>query len=39
MPELINNHSGAGSYLAAVDMNNNGALDILSSTKLGLYIF
>jgi hypothetical protein len=39
MPELINNHSGAGFDLAAVDMNNDGALDIPSSTKLGLYIF
>jgi hypothetical protein len=39
VPELINNHSGAGSTLTAVDLNKDGALDILTSTKLGMYIF
>jgi hypothetical protein len=39
VPELINNHSGAGSTLTAVDLNKDGAMDILTSTKLGMYIF
>ena len=38
VPELINNHSGAGSTLIAVDLNKDGAM-ILTSTKLGMYIF
>jgi hypothetical protein len=39
VPELINNHSGAGSDVSAADLNKDGAMDILTATKLGLYIF
>jgi hypothetical protein len=39
VPELINNHSGAGSDVTAADLNKDGAIDIITSTKLGLYIF
>jgi hypothetical protein len=39
VPELINNWSGAGSDVLAVDLNNDGAMDIVTATKLGTYIF
>jgi hypothetical protein len=39
VPELINNHSGAGSDVGAADLNHDGAMDIMTATKLGLYIF
>ena len=38
-PQFIDNHSGAGSTLLAVDLNKDGALDIVSGTKLGTVIF
>jgi hypothetical protein len=39
VPELINNHSGAGSDVLAVDLNGDGAMDIVTSTRSGTYIF
>jgi hypothetical protein len=39
VPELINNWSGAGSDVLAVDLNKDGAMDIVTATKLGTYIF
>ena len=39
VPELIHNRSGVGSHLAAVDLNNDGAIDILTSTNRGTFIF
>lgn len=39
VPELINNRSGAGSTLLAVDLKKDGATDIVSASKLGTYIF
>jgi hypothetical protein len=39
VPELINNHSGAGSDVLAVDLNGDGATDIVTSTRSGTYIF
>jgi hypothetical protein len=39
VPELINNRSGAGSQLLAVDLDNDGAIDIVTSTVRGTYIF
>ncbi len=38
-PELINNNSGVGSTVLAVDLNKDGAMDIVSATKLGTSIF
>jgi hypothetical protein len=38
-PELIDNHSGAGSNLLAVDLNKDGAMDIVSPTRFGTFIF
>lgn len=38
-PELINNWSGAGSDVFAADLNRDGAMDIVTATKLGTYIF
>lgn len=38
-PELIHNRSGAGSEIKAVDLNNNGAIDIITSTNRGTFIF
>ncbi len=39
VPELIHNRSGAGSDILAVDLNKDGALDIVTSTNTGTYIF
>jgi hypothetical protein len=39
VPELIHNRSGVGSHLAAVDLNHDGALDIITSTNRGTFIF
>src|SRR5207249_284585 len=37
--ELIHNRSGIGSHAAVADLNNDGALDIITSTKRGTFIF
>lgn len=39
VPELIDNSSGAGDNVLAVDLNGDGAMDIVTATKRGLYIF
>ena len=39
VPHLINNHSGAGSDLLAVDLNKDGAMDIVTATRWGTFIF
>jgi hypothetical protein len=39
VPELIHNQSGAGSDVLAVDLNRDGAMDIVTATKLGTFIF
>ncbi len=39
VPELIHNWSGAGSDVLAVDLNKDGAMDIVTATKLGAFIF
>jgi hypothetical protein len=39
VPELIHNRSGVGSHLAAVDLNRDGAIDIITSTNRGTFIF
>jgi hypothetical protein len=39
VPELIDNHSGAGSDVLAVDLNHDGAVDIVTSTRFGSFIF
>lgn len=39
VPELIHNRAGAGSQLLAVDLNNDGAIDIVTSTNRGTYIY
>jgi 3-keto-disaccharide hydrolase/VCBS repeat protein len=39
VPELINNRSGVGSDVLAVDLNGDGAMDIVTSTRSGTYIF
>jgi hypothetical protein len=36
---LIHNHSGGGSNLVAVDLNKDGAIDIVTATDRGLFIF
>jgi hypothetical protein len=38
-PELVDNSSGAGSTLLAVDLKKDGAMDIVTGTKLGTFIF
>jgi hypothetical protein len=39
VPELISNRSGAGSDVLAKDLNGDGAVDIVTSTRMGTYIF
>ena len=39
VPELIHNRSGVGSEVDAVDLDNNGTMDILTSTNTGTFIY
>jgi len=39
VPELIHNRSGVGSHVAVVDLNNDGAPEIITGTKRGTFIF
>ena len=39
VPELIHNRSGAGSDLLASDLNEDGRLDVVTSTRFGTFIF
>jgi hypothetical protein len=39
VPELIHNRSGAGSEITAIDLDNNGRKDIITSTNRGTFIF
>jgi len=39
VPELIHNRSGVGSDILAIDLNHDGALDIVTSTDRGTFIF
>jgi Domain of Unknown Function (DUF1080)/FG-GAP-like repeat len=39
IPELIHNRSGVGSTVLAVDLNKDGAIDIVTSTTRGTFIF
>ncbi|HEY4325049.1 MAG TPA: FG-GAP-like repeat-containing protein [Mucilaginibacter sp.] len=39
VPELVHNRSGAGSDVLAVDLNNDGNIDIVTSTDRGTFIF
>jgi 3-keto-disaccharide hydrolase/VCBS repeat protein len=39
VPELIHNRSGMGSHAAVVDLNKDGAPEIITSTKRGTFIF
>jgi len=38
-PEMIHNRSGAGSTILATDLNKDGAVDIVTSTNRGTFIF
>jgi hypothetical protein len=39
VPELIHNRSGVGSHFTAVDLNHDGAIDIITSANKGTFIF
>ena len=39
VPELIHNKSGVGSQLVAADLNKDGAVDIVTATNRGTFIF
>ena len=39
VPELVHNRSGMGSHVALVDLNKDGAPEIVTSTKRGTFIF
>jgi hypothetical protein len=38
-PELIHNRSGVGSMVQTADLNKDGAVEILSATDRGTFIF
>jgi hypothetical protein len=39
VPELVHNASGAGSQLVAIDLNKDGANDVITGTELGAFVF
>jgi len=39
VPELVHNQSGAGSQVVAVDLNKDGAMDLVTSGELGAFAF
>ena len=39
MLELIHNRSGVGSMVTVADLNGNGAMDIITSTNRGTFVF
>ena len=39
VPELIDNHTGAGSDVLAVDLNKDGAIDLVTATRFGTFIY
>lgn len=39
VPHLIDNRSGSGSDILAVDLNHDGKVDIVTSTRFGTFIF
>jgi hypothetical protein len=39
VPELLHNRSGIGSNAAVVDLNKDGAVDIITSTRRGTFVF
>jgi Domain of Unknown Function (DUF1080)/FG-GAP-like repeat len=39
IPHLIDNHSGSGSDVLAVDLNQDGAMDIVTATRFGTFIY
>lgn len=39
VPELIDNHSGVGSDVLAFDLNHDGAMDIVTATRFGTFIY
>jgi hypothetical protein len=39
VPELVHNRSGAGSDIFAADINKDGAMDILTATRFGTFVF
>jgi hypothetical protein len=39
VPELVDNHSGVGSAIQVVDLNHDGAQDIITQSVLGTFIF
>jgi len=39
VPELVHNRSGVGSTVLAADVNQDGATDIVTGTKLGIFAF
>jgi hypothetical protein len=39
VPELVHNRSGVGSTVLTADVNKDGAMDIITGTKLGIFAF
>jgi hypothetical protein len=39
IPQLVDTHSGVGSDLVAEDLNKDGAVDIVTSTRFGTFIY
>jgi hypothetical protein len=39
VPELIDTHTGVGSDVLAVDLNKDGAMDIVTTSRFGTFIY
>ncbi|RZU42400.1 FG-GAP-like repeat-containing protein [Edaphobacter modestus] len=39
VPHLIDTHSGVGSDVLAIDLNHDGAMDVVTSTRFGTFIY
>jgi hypothetical protein len=39
VPQLIDNHSGVGSDVLALDLNHDGAMDIVTASRFGTFIY
>ena len=39
LPQLVDTHSGVGSDVLAIDLNHDGAMDIVTSTRFGTFIY
>jgi FG-GAP-like repeat len=39
VPHLVDNHSGVGSDVLVIDLNQDGAMDLVTATRFGTFIY